>query len=1324
MSYEIEKTIASESQATRISFTGQEKLHNRELVRGWKRVVDEFKQTVLDYLDTITTVTDPQFDNGKVASGTWRVVSNSYSKQWEGYVQVLRDGWATTVLTDGLPNDECMVQSGVDTRSDDRRLNLYWRNISSAAVSACMAELRAVTIFTNPTIQGEVKTGKFAIGDITPQQADDGSYTISLSLTRVATITAIADLAALTAIRADSHDIENPFGLEGLYASHVGKRPRDGIVLTYRALSASSADVLRALTDEALQSLLPAEDQEKYEFTQRIISEEAANILTLKLAYQYVPLVSTISEATSRLVSPVRFNQSGKLALTRSFPRIKPSDVDTLITSDPILTAVSITDPQAEGKTYTGDWLVSRTYAEMTANDGARIIQDMVKSGDQQLFTKCGTDSEHLVCEFNLWDATTTAIDAFLADSDPFNDASVDPKWATPEVGITKIVKRDTNADHSINLYAVYSTTAGLKRVDLVSAPLKTSASKTVIKVTAYGYNVPVADLATYNADYDDQTVNVKSGFQIKRRDEHTFDFEAFTETYSAIETPVFTAKDGAGESVTVKRGERLASTTGYEAPGSVPQGSVVEVDHKKNELGSTDAVVKTTTEKDQTSTDSIREGAIAETVVSKHTAGSSAATPEAATANQISTAKNKPTPGGNYESEKTTKTLNPTTLLTSKTLESSAFGSKAVTLAENILPANVPTASGNAKVEVKHNGVGGLNVIQEVLTESDVTTTDERKTSLETVSIERHTAKSSAVSATSGSTNFKSEVKNEGTPGGNFKTEKTDTTLAPATLLTEKVIEASAFGSKKLTLALNQAPADVPAASSGESVKVEHNGLGGINVEKTALTETDATTTDTVNKGGLETVVVTKHTASASAATVTTPAVNLQSKVSNEKTPLGNFKSEKEDTTKVSSTLLSDHVVKKDAFGTEVLTLKVNQTPGLTPQATIEGEQVEVKHNGLGGFDVEKKALTETDVATTDSVKIGTVETVTTTKHTADSAEATPTAPAVNLRSEVKNEKTPLGHVKSEKTDTVKAPITLVDGIDVEINAFGKKTLTLDVNRTSVSSVTGNAKQVVKHNGLGGLDVEKEVISETDATETDVDSTSLRTVTTTKHSASTAATPTATAQNLKSEVENQKTPGGNYKSSKKDTVASPWDSGALVVTDNVNGILTRKTQFFRNKTAIPPATAGQLVEAIVNELASYDGKVIERSLAAGLSTRTMASSSIIEWDIQSGLSKIAQWSYNTATGISRITGYTLLSYRQYFSRSVDVTVERDYSITEPSASAVTAASYTTGNKRGGSTSRIRNVIQISNELWAIETKTIVTGDWTADGCNTAVIPQ
>lgn len=853
MAYEKQIEDFAETKATWVSLTDLPLLHTKQLVRGWKAVSDAEKATNEAYLNAYvspknvspsTTIADPQADGSgtlegglpkNVFTGTWRHVSTAWDRANQLYVQTLREGWASTVLTGTAPNDECMVRTGNDSRSDARSYDFYWRNVAATSVNACVASLRTLGAFTNPYVQGETKTGTFAFDAIVPTQDDDGSYTITLRTLKVATIATEADFADLVPLRRDIRDIENPFGLEGSYTGHEGRKPTEGIALTYRAISVASRAAILALTDTHFQGLLSVAEQAKYEFIKRDLQESEGNTLTLSLVYQYVPLAITTPEASARLVGEVRFNQSGKLALTRSWPRIDPDVVNDLLVSNAnskVLAEV-VTDPMADGKTYAGDWLALTTKKDMTANDGLRIVQELIKSGDQKLYTKTGTDPLHLTCEFKLWDAGVVAVEAFLADSNPFQDASVDPKWATPELGITKLVRTEANADRSLNVHAIYSTSADLSRLELFSGtPGKLSVQDAYFSSTerGYGWNIPVSSLKTISDYYkpSPKVVNTKNEFKITRRDEHTFDFDGVLTTFVEVDDGGIVVEDTAEKTVTRRKGEFIlaAKLVAGQVFGPVtPQvdGTVIDIDSKENEVGTFTVVRTQTVYHEQSSSANEVKGLVEEVTVASVKANAATPTVETDAVNKSSAVKVVARPDGLKDTEKVDTEKKAKTLVSAVVVEKDAFHTKTLTKKVNATAVDAPATYG--KADAAHNGLGGVDTDLVEIVEVNATAGGGRDSLVETIAVEKASSTTSAA-ATGGAVNVVVDVEEKATPGGKVERVKTTTTKKSLDS-TATVAEKTATLDITRQILLNQT-SPTAATAVGESVETKPNGAGG----------------------------------------------------------------------------------------------------------------------------------------------------------------------------------------------------------------------------------------------------------------------------------------------------------------------------------------------------------------------------------------------------------------------------------------------------------------------------------------------------------------
>ncbi|MEI6165930.1 MAG: hypothetical protein WCS52_01930 [bacterium] len=170
-----------------------------------------------------------------------------------------------------------------------------------------------------------------------------------------------------------------------------------------------------------------------------------------------------------------------------------------------------------------------------------------------------------------------------------------------------------------------------------------------------------------------------------------------------------------------------------------------------------------------------------------------------------------------------------------------------------------------------------------------------------------------------------------------------------------------------------------------------------------------------------------------------------------------------------------------------------------------------------------------------------------------------------------------------------------------------------------------------------------------------------------------------------------------------------------FVIVKDFGGIFKESVQKFKNKSTIPvaqaPENGAQLVKALENDLGQFDGEIINRVISgAAIAGFVTVSSSIYEWDLDKSDVKLPIWTSSTNSDIpQKITGYNVFQFRLYTKRTVDVSITRSYSATHPGI--VDAATSTAGSK-GAGTSVIKHVLEISEGLYAIETKTITTGEW------------
>ena len=836
MAYETEIAELATWKWDRIDFTENDKTKEKELVRGYGGIRDDLLASMLAYLATLPTATNPVAD-GRQYDGLYRIAGHTWDQRSQRYVQTLKFGWATSVLTGNspnkTPNTECLVAAASDSRTDQRSMTLLWKNIAGSPVSpgvaatlAVQTELRTQGSFSSPSIQGETKTGTWAIGAISEQQQPDGSYwvtvqcTLATSLNGLNAAQTLAALQALTPLRGDVRDIENPFGLEGGFTAAVapetvpgpGRRPTEGIALTYSGLTANSRTALLAMTDIDLGKLLTGADLTNFRFVKRQVSavDEQTGTITLSVAYQYIPLSTAIKEKTSdsgpaqisRFVSLERSNQSGKVVLTRSFPRINPANAASIMAGS-ICAAVTITNPYADDAQYPGEYLVKTTKSPMTANDGVDIIQELTLVGDADIDVYVGANPDHGSYEKYLFETTETAVETFLGaatfpdttpSTRPAGWAALNPAWSTSQAGITKLVKITPNADGSVNLYAFYSSAANLAQSDLTNNTatglniggsdqrLNVGSAATVADKREWGWNLPIAYLRLLAAQYaPDGTpannVNIVRDFKVTRRDDRTFDFWGEIKTLTKRETGEYTVEEDAAHKLTRKAGDLLTAaevTADYAAPAESVAGETVTTEKKANEHGSFEAIWQKLTKKDQQSTSAVS------------------------------------TPGLTVEVTEHTEKA-----------EEQAAGVAGIGVRRTAT--NEPTPTGRHKTKL------------EVATKTDLPYSKAEATVMGTKTVEGHTAAAVAMTVGAAAVNRRETVDQVRDPEtGEYKGEKAVEVASPVVIpAAGSAVLVSDDGLIQEALKIHRNVTAIPPASAGGTVRAKDNGLGAIDAEE-----------------------------------------------------------------------------------------------------------------------------------------------------------------------------------------------------------------------------------------------------------------------------------------------------------------------------------------------------------------------------------------------------------------------------------------------------------------------------------------------------------
>lgn len=158
-------------------------------------IVDSAQLTAKKYVD------DPMA-NGKVYAGRWRVISvapfapGSSKKDSDGVYRVLRRGYMTALdwtearisgETSKLPGNALSVPGVAGTTSDNPCNHYFCKfyNVSPDHWKSIMASIAVGTVHEGDiTIQGQNIGNGWHIAMARPQQADDGSYTIDVLLSK------------------------------------------------------------------------------------------------------------------------------------------------------------------------------------------------------------------------------------------------------------------------------------------------------------------------------------------------------------------------------------------------------------------------------------------------------------------------------------------------------------------------------------------------------------------------------------------------------------------------------------------------------------------------------------------------------------------------------------------------------------------------------------------------------------------------------------------------------------------------------------------------------------------------------------------------------------------------------------------------------------------------------------------------------------------------------------------------------------------------------------------------------------------------------------
>lgn len=186
MAFEQERAYVAESKAQLISYSDNELLFRKELIRYWPSDRDKLIQSTLSYLNTYgsagnTTasqrVVDPIAGSPKESntySGSWRVVNNEKTSrhneaQWpgiSGIVQTLRYGFAQTLSWDEarvvnnkeMPGNLSSVTGIDETATDDPNdvVVVEWVNLDPAYTRGMLSSgILSGSTVTSPSIRGD-----------------------------------------------------------------------------------------------------------------------------------------------------------------------------------------------------------------------------------------------------------------------------------------------------------------------------------------------------------------------------------------------------------------------------------------------------------------------------------------------------------------------------------------------------------------------------------------------------------------------------------------------------------------------------------------------------------------------------------------------------------------------------------------------------------------------------------------------------------------------------------------------------------------------------------------------------------------------------------------------------------------------------------------------------------------------------------------------------------------------------------------------------------------------------------------------------------------
>jgi len=321
----------AENKAQKVSLTQNKSTFEREFTRIWKPAAGALSAQVEAALNAIITVTTPKYENGtKELPGLWRVAASGWNPQGQTYFQTLREGWASTVLNGSLPDDEWMIQTGSDTRSDARSFTFLRRNVASTAINSEVTALRTLGAWAGPTIQGEVKTGTYAFANIVPMQQADGSYWITVEAFKCAAITEIANFSGFTPLRQVLRNVSIPFGRGGGYDSHLERSFDRVLKLTYEHVTSASRTYLESLTGTEIQPILGS----GWEFVNSNVESDGAGAVNFVIIGKLVSRRAwTTPVPTCDLLKWPSTGTMSRASFTREWLSYRNADHDTIMTA-------------------------------------------------------------------------------------------------------------------------------------------------------------------------------------------------------------------------------------------------------------------------------------------------------------------------------------------------------------------------------------------------------------------------------------------------------------------------------------------------------------------------------------------------------------------------------------------------------------------------------------------------------------------------------------------------------------------------------------------------------------------------------------------------------------------------------------------------------------------------------------------------------------------------------------------------------------------------------------------------------------------------------